>query len=234
MDYYLESVKFSQLSMDEAQELLVRFIKNAQPTNLKYSPKIIEYSDELIVFELQKHSILQSISVDLLLRNGYSTLNPFGEEVTDFDYNYRNNGFFKTKVGDIEYIDNDIIKIAHFTIIIRLDSITKLISGGMNEFLKNENVYGCTNGMLISMAEMRDNPDVIAKLYYSTLEPKGFKYRKDFVWGYCGLYEKDKYWKPIEWCVVPWLESVITPDGNYAKFIKQDNESLIMGKQFNN
>lgn len=217
MNNYLDAVQFSELPKDEVQKLLVQYIKNTQPDSLKFNPKIMEYSDTKIVFWLQKHYGRMSLSVDLLLKNINSKLNSFGEEILNYTYS---NDFLKMKVGNINYLDIDILSVSHFAIIIRVDSITRLISGGIKQFVEYKDVYGATNGRLFIMSEMRDNPIIIDHLYTDILQPKGFEAKKDFVYGYSSLYAKKDNWKPIEWCIVSWLESIITPSGLYVKFLK--------------
>ena len=215
MDYYLDLVKFSTLPKDEVQKLLESFLQKTNPDKLSFNPQIINYSDTYISFGMQKHYGRMSLSVNYLLRNLNSSLNPLGEEIVD---NTFGRDFYQLQVGNIEYLDTDIIKVAHYGIVIRIDSISRLISGGVKQFIKNKHVYGVTNGRLITMMEMRDHPLYIDQLYTDFLEPNGFKIRNDFVCGYCGKYERKDFWKPLDWCLVPWLESVITPFGNFVKF----------------
>jgi len=215
MSNYLHNVSFSKLPKDYVQKLLLNYIINTQPNKLRFNPTIIEYSDTKILFGMQKHYGRLSLSVDIFLKNINPSLATDGIKMINESYR---NDFLKLKVGKIEYVDTDIMKVNFYNIIIRIDSIIKLIPGGLKEFLKYKNVYGATNGRLLIMMEMQSFPRVINDLYTEILKPNGFKDKLDFVHGYSSLYEKEDNGKPIEWCIVPWLQSIITPFGFFVKF----------------
>lgn len=215
MAYHIDSVKFSRLPPDMVQDLLILFYQNTQPQNLKYEPKVVEYNDTKVMYTIKLHYIRISVSVDFLLKNLNAGLNPFFEEL-----NAISNNSNKMAVGNMEYLDYDILKVAFYSVVIRIDSINRLVPGGTREFVRLKGIGGVTNGRLLIMSEMRDNPLQLDHVITNILRSKGFEPLRDYVHGYSCHYERKDYWKPIEWCVVPWLKSVITPFGFYVKFLK--------------
>ena len=215
MSNYTESLRLSRFPLSEVQEILLRFLKHSNPEVLESDPAVTSYTNDLIFFTQAKESVKQSISVDLVFKNLNKSPNTIVREIQD-----ELNDALVEEVEDLIYFDQDWIKVDFFILVIRVNAFTKLLSRGMKEFLQNEIVYGETNGRLFIMSEMRDHPLTIYEVYEEILKPNGFEYRRDFVWGYSCLYAKDDHWKPVDWAVTPWLESVITPMGCYMRFKK--------------
>lgn len=215
MDNYLSDVNLSKLPKEVVQDLLKRFFLNTQPRKLKFNPTVIKYSDTRISFGMRKHYGVLSLSAELLLKNISTGLAKQGVEM--MNETKRGKTLVMTS-GNMTYFDNDILDVDFYSLIVRVDSVNALIKGGLPEYLQNKNVYGTTNGRLLICSDMGSCPSPIDELYTDVLLPNHFKEKEDFVCGYCGLYEKKDYGKPVEWCLVPWLESEISTAGCFVKF----------------
>lgn len=223
----IEYKGFSCLPKERVQELFTNFIRKTRPYQLKLNPKIIEYTDTKVTFSLQKHYGKSSVSVHLLLKNRFDSFILADEIVSSL----ANKNKFTMVVENVEYIDEELIKPDFISIIIRVDSITRLIPNGMKEFLKNEKVYGVTNGRLFVMCEMSSLPDYIDRVCADLLEPNGFLYNRDYVIGFSGISYGRDYGRPLDWCEVPWLFSEATPYGNFVKFKKDKIHRLKSSKK---
>jgi len=130
----------------------------------------------------------------------------------------------------IDYLDRDRLKISFTTMIIRVSSINKYY-GQLSAFVQEADLYGVTNGKIHLMAEMMDPPYGLYNLADNHLIPLGLEENKDYVIvtehlviDPTGL-EAHLLNKPIPALKnIPWLDSLITPEGNYVWYKESEKE----------
>lgn len=203
------------------ENIFQMFYKNAFGGYKTAVAKIEEYTDARICFKVDNASISQSISAKFVIQN-------LSSEITQSEISayFSDNSEPQIKLGNTTYIDIDLFKVVFFTIIIRSDSINKYIKGGTKQFNSFDEVFGFTNGRIHIMNEMRNYPFLIQELVDEVLTPRGFREKIDYVMGLSYFHSKAEFGKPVSWCLVPWLDSIVTPMGDFVRFKTPDNQYI--------
>lgn len=221
--HYVKMLKFSYFSKKEVQGLLTQFLQNTQPQALKFEPSVVSYNDVLIQYKLSSQCGIQGIDTDLLMKNINRSRDIIMKEITYQEWSIPKP--FEMKFGKIRYQDKEWLCVPLSCAIIRVDSINKLIPGGMKQVIKTEFAIGNTNGRILILAQLTPKSRLIDLVYDEIMKPYGFQIKRDFVRGVSYKYPAYDTWKPIEWAITPWLESVISPMGNFVRF--RDEKQII-------
>lgn len=131
----------------------------------------------------------------------------------------------------LDYLDREKLKISFSTLIIRVSSINKYF-GPLAKFVQQAGLYGVTNGKIYLMTEMMEPPYALYNLVDNHFIPLGLEEGRDYVFvteqlpfGVDGS-ENPLLNHPIpELRKVSWLDSIITPEGNFIWYMEEDAAS---------
>lgn len=130
----------------------------------------------------------------------------------------------------IDYLDRDRLKISFSTLIIRVSSVNRHY-GRLSEFVRDTNLYGVTNGKIHLMAEMMEPPYGLYNLADNHLIPLDLEEGRDYVFvteqlakGIDGKESPFLNQPHPDLKNIPWLESLITREGNYVWYKETEKE----------
>ena len=138
------------------------------------------------------------------------------------------------------YEDNEFLKVATFTLVIRVDSLN-IIFRDIASFSKKYNLDGITNGKLYCLTFRDIHSNKFKKIETEILKAYPFKFGIDYIYFETELYEESadfgfnenanqelSHTKGLNW-----IKSILLPSGNYIGFT-DENVSIVEQKKWLN
>ncbi len=134
------------------------------------------------------------------------------------------------KERKIEFVDNEVVRIAFTTLLIRVKSVNERY-GSLKKFVANFDCWGATNGKFLYASEMMEPATDLENYITQVLKPLGMRRNRDYVvtfeqmlWGVERHQDGPSVYlnRPIpELSGVNWLDSLITEEGHYVWYVEE-------------